>query len=545
MHHHQSLVYGGKQMFHSNRFTRMYIQKPYRLLVLLFFLGYFLLGLAIYDDYGLSWDEPSVRFRGMLNYQYAFEGRQELLQYDPNSRYHGPIFEILLISLEKALRLTELREIYFMRHLVTFFLFYSSVWFFYLLCKERFDSWKIGLLGSLFFIVSPRIFAHSFYNSKDIPFLAVFVISIYTLLKYLEKRTIIRTLLHALSCAILIDIRILGLLVPSFTFFLVIGRILSENSARSRIKQELLFFVVYMIFCLNLSILFFPILWENPVHHLIQSFVTMKQYNWVGTVLYFGKHLAGTELPWHYLPVWIGITTPLLYIAGFFIGIVFLMLEILRRPLQVFQERKRQYDCLMILWCLLPILLIIGLKSVVYDAWRHVFFIYPAFLIISLHGLIVVKNAVEARIPEGFRNHFTALVLLFVFLNLAAPIHFMIRYHPYQNLYFNVLAGRDMQTIKQNFDLDYWGLSYREALEYIVRTEPGKSIKIYDSNMVGEHRLHILEERDRKRITIVNTPDEAEYFISNYRWHKEDYPYENEVFSVEIRGVKIMVVYKL
>jgi hypothetical protein len=198
-----------------------------------------------------------------------------------------------------------------------------------------------------------------------------------------------------------------------------------------------------------------------------------------------------------------------------------------------------------ILWCFLPVLLVIGLKSVVYDAWRHVFFIYPAFLTISLHGLIVVKNAIKARIPEGFRNSFTALALLFVFLNLAAPLYFMIRYHPYQNLYFNALAGRDMQAIKQNFDLDYWGLSYREALEYIVRTEPGKSIKVYDSNMVGEHRLHILEERDRKRITIVNTPDEAEYFISNYRWHKEDYPYENEVYSVEIRGVKIMVVYKL
>jgi hypothetical protein len=300
-----------------------------------------------------------------------------------------------------------------------------------------------------------------------------------------------------------------------------------------------------MIFFLNLSILFFPILWENPMYHLIRSFVTMKQYNWLGTVLYFGKNLAGTELPWHYIPVWIGITTPLLYIAGFFIGIVALMVETIKHPLQVFRERKRQYDGLVILWCLLPILLVIGLKSVVYDAWRHMFFIYPAFLIISLHGLIVVKNVIRTKIPESFRKPLSVLALLFVFLNLAAPFYFMIRYHPYQNLYFNALAGRDMHTIKQNFDLDYWGLSYREALEYIVRTEPGESIKIYDSTMLGEYRLHILEEQDRERITLVNTPDEAEYFISNYRWHKEEYSYKHEVYSVEIRGVKIMVVYKL
>jgi len=43
----------------------------------------------------------------------------------------------------------------------------------------------------------------------------------------------------------------------------------------------------------------------------------------------------------------------------------------------------------------------------------------------------------------------------------------------------------------------------------------------------------------------VKNPEEAKYFISNYRWHKEEYPYEDEFFSIRIRGTRIIVVYRL
>ena len=56
---------------------------------------------------------------------------------------------------------------------------------------------------------------------------------------------------------------------------------------------------------------------------------------------------------------------------------------------------------------------------------------------------------------------------------------------------------------------------------------------------------NILFSKDRDRIVYVDNPEDAEYFISNYRWHKEEYTYENEVFSIDIDGAKIIVVYKL
>ena len=38
---------------------------------------------------------------------------------------------------------------------------------------------------------------------------------------------------------------------------------------------------------------------------------------------------------------------------------------------------------------------------------------------------------------------------------------------------------------------------------------------------------------------------DANYFVSVFRWHPEDYLYKDEVYSVNVRGMKIMVVYRL
>jgi len=71
--------------------------------------------------------------------------------------------------------------------------------------------------------VSPRIFADAFFNSKDIPFLAVFIINIHTMMRLFDRPTWSRALCHALVSGILIAIRVLGLLIPCLTVFWMCG----------------------------------------------------------------------------------------------------------------------------------------------------------------------------------------------------------------------------------------------------------------------------------------------------------------------------------
>ena len=95
----------------------------------------------------------------------------------------------------------------------------------FLIINITFNNWKISLLGCLFINLSPRIFAHSFYNSKDIILLCFFIISTYTLIKLLKNKTTKFAILHALSSAALINIRLVGLYIPIITlmcFFIYI-----------------------------------------------------------------------------------------------------------------------------------------------------------------------------------------------------------------------------------------------------------------------------------------------------------------------------------
>lgn len=125
-------------------------------------------GLAVYDDYGISVDEIRNRDTGLVSFAYILYGDRALFKFP--DRDYGVAFHLLLVIIEKALGLKDFRDIFLMRHLITFLTFFSSVIIFYFLCKKIFSNWKYGLTGCLFLVLSPRIFAESFYNSKDLVF---------------------------------------------------------------------------------------------------------------------------------------------------------------------------------------------------------------------------------------------------------------------------------------------------------------------------------------------------------------------------------------
>ena len=54
------------------------------------------------------------------------------------------------------------------------------------------------------------------------------------------------------------------------------------------------------------------------------------------------------------------------------------------------------------------------------------------------------------------------LLLIIIFLNNFTNL---IKLHPYQNIHFNYFLER---IAKKNFDVDYWGLSNKNALEKLV-----------------------------------------------------------------------------
>ena len=149
----------------------------------LFFIVLFFFQLFIVNDYGFSHDEELSRLNGLVSYNYILEkfnfntiylhsDTPKLENYI--DRTYGVIFELLLVIIEKTSNLDNSKLIYLTRHYLTSFTFFIGCIFFYLTLRKFFSK-KISLLGTLIFLSHPRIFAHSFYNSKDIVFLVFFV----------------------------------------------------------------------------------------------------------------------------------------------------------------------------------------------------------------------------------------------------------------------------------------------------------------------------------------------------------------------------------
>jgi hypothetical protein len=437
---------------------------------------------------------------------------------------------------------TEMRTIIFVRHYAVWVLFYLSVLCFYFLARRLFEHRGLALLACLFLIIQPRIFAHSFYDSVDISFLSGYIFSLFTLVRYLDRRTIGSIGLHAVTCALLIDVRSMGGVIPAITIVLMgLDFVLPKDRAVS-LRHRLLEIGAFLSILIGTVVIFWPFLWNDPFARVMEVLRITARINWAGSVLYLGQIFGAGDQPWHYIPFWILITTPIAISAFFVVGLLDRLWAMVRNPATFYRERAAE---LAIAAAFLgPLLLVILLKAVVYDSWRHLFFIYPAFALIAVMGVRKTLLAIDAFLKGRAATVAKGLIAAAVTANFMAVGWFMVKNHPYQNVYFNRLAGKDMQEIKGRFELDYWGLSFREALEYVMAHDPDPQVKIFTGEyFLLPHTRQMLPPADERRIQAVGF-DQAEYVITIYRLMREGYPDLTEYFSVKVGGASLVTVYR-
>jgi len=506
-----------------------------RVIVTISILFLLVLGIFLHDDFGIHWDSEQQQRMGRLNTSYILDRNESFYTY--NNRYHGPLFEILLFIITKDM---PEQKIYFTRHLVTYLFFLLGVVAFYFLNQRIIKKWPLALLCCAMLVISPRIFGDAFYNSKDIPFLVAFIFSILTLHLLLEKKNIVCIIIHCLSSAILIALRTPGVIIMGFTLGLLSLEliILRKPNWKSMIFQGGLYIILTCLF----TYLFWPILWHDPFTEIQNAFQTMSHFPWRGgVVLYRGNFIESTELPWHYIPVWMVSTIPLGYLSFAFIGFIDNLRTFFQFKSNLYFQSVRDF-LLIIAWLLIPIMSVILLKSVVYDAWRHLFFIYPAVIIFAVMGLKTLLNTRWGKISPTISLGFVGLLML---ISIAEPLIFMVRNHPLEMVYFNQLVNKRNLRIRQYFEMEYWGLSYRQGLEYVLAANPGEQIRIKVANSPGILNAKLLSQTDRDRLVYVSKPEEADYFLTNYRYHPEDYDYPDEVFNIIIGDEKVFSVFQM
>jgi hypothetical protein len=119
----------------------------------------------------------------------------------------------------------------------------------------------------------------------------------------------------------------------------------------------------------------------------------------------------------------------------------------------------------------------------------------------------------------------------------------MVRYHPNEQAYFNVLAGTKMSDIEKSYTVDPWGLSLKQGLDFIVHTDGSQKIRV-SLYAATEYAWDILPKSDSDRLFF--TDKSPEYII----WHVHISPFgENppgkKVFSVKVGDADILAVFKV
>lgn len=503
------------QHFHSARSN----PQPF---IIGFFIALFCIGALAFPAYGVSWDEPNQFRVSEKAYQYVFHG--EPWPTIVGERFYGTVFELPAAVVGHLLELNDGRSILLLRHFLTFVYFFIGTIFFYLLCKRLFSSTWMGLLGAVVLVLSPRIFADAFYNSKDLPNLSVFIIAMYTLVRFSDEENSKWMAIHAFASALAIGIRLTSFLVPAFTgFFLLLHVLHGIKSGRSEFGKRAGFFVCYLVLTILFTIGVWPFLWEQPVAHLQEAFTFMSTLG-ISTY-YMGETIH--KLPWHYLFVWVGVTTPLLYIGLFFCGLAAILTAAVKRPVDWFLTRIDHL--LPLMWLLLPIISVHLTGAGIFDGWRHLYFVYPAVVIIALLGLQWLHHFIK---KEMVLTSILAVHSLWI-------AGWMVANHPIQNAYFSIPAP----WVQHNFELDYWGLSFRPAFEYVLAHDTSPVLKIWASSSPAYSTVAIMPADQQARIQFVDEKD-ATYLLNNYRLfgYKQDYPHP-EIHSIMVGGVKVLGIY--
>ena len=455
--------------------------------------AFLLTGLAVLDDYGVAFNEVPERFRGGLTIDYVL-GRDAALS-DFQDRAYGVAFELPLALAERAFGIEDSRGVYLTRHLLTHLFHLAGGLFAYLLARRLFGSAALALAALLLFLVHPRIYADSFFNSKDAPFASMFMAALFLTHRAFARNTLWAFALLGAAVGLLTNIRIMGaMLVPAVLAMRGFDVVFAANvGERKRILVSAGAFAAAAALALYAA---WPYLWADPIGRFAESFAYMARHPYDPVRLFRGGEFIAQNLPADYILTWFSITTPPFALALGGVGAAALLLRGASRPRRALADGRLRFGLLLIGCFALPVATVILLDSSVYG-WRHMLFLYAPFSLLAVFGLRALLSAfAQARLR--------AAVYAAAGAGFAAAIASMALLHPLQHASFNFLVDRTTpERLKTQYSMHLDGVWGYAGLETLLRLRPSGTAALQHHSGVALDR-EALPKADRERTLIVN-----------------------------------------
>ena len=488
-----------------------------RLPLILFLTLYVLIVLFTYKDYGIGFDEHDVYLQGKWFYT-KVRGNDAILQRDfviksKNSNKNLLFYDSSYATILYMINGKESYEIYHLINLLFASLLFIAI---YELLLKEFKRPLLALTGAIFLFLMPFLMGQVAFNPKDVPFAILYFISLtLTYLLYKCKcNELIEVLLLGLSFGLTASLRAVGytLYVIYFLFRLFVPKF----SERSLYDLFLKTFTIFL-FGFLIQMISIPYVGADPFNHFLEILKISKQFPWKGTVLVLGRKFVADNVPWYYLPVWIGVTTPLFI----------LFLSILSFKISF---RKNRAHLLFVLTLVVNLFVFYLVHPTVYDGYRHMLFLAPILVFLASEGFSILLRA---------KSRLKSLILLLILVNMVVVVYHCVKLHPYEYAYFNELVGGTRGAYK-NFEIDWWGTSVKEATLWLNKHIRKKSkVAVYGPAFT-------LEYFKKDNLILVDHRDNPQYIVAWERFdeHKK-FKNKKEIYTVKREGVPLVHVYKV
>lgn len=408
-------------------------------------------------DFGVTWDEKPRHHYGELVWEFMRGLRPRTSTYvEDGGHLYGGLFDTICAAVERYLPFNR----YVIRHGINAIFGWVGVLYVGRLAARLFGQWA-GVLGLILIAASPRYFADSMNNPKDLPFAAATVAALYycsTLSPkwpYVSRSTAIKIVV-ALAAAL--NIRAAALLYLGYFGLLILAFVIAERQFDPRrLFDTFLRVVAITAGVLVLGTVFWPWAMASPFIRPIQALISFANAPFGADVLFNGRPVPSNDLPWYYVPVWLLISTPPVVLVGLILSALFTKREWL----------PALYALAVIAF--MPIALVIIQHSTLYDGVRHLLFIYPVLVVLAAAGWLGVLSRRDPLVRQ------IAAVLLVI--GLIDVLTFDVRAHPNQSAYFNELVGGPKGAFGK-YDMDYWGNCVLQAVAWSAKTAQVSGVPI-------------------------------------------------------------------
>jgi len=172
---------------------------------------------------------------------------------------------------------------------------------------------------------------------------------------------------------------------------------------------------------------------------------------------------------------------------------------------------------------------VILFNSTLYGGWRHLYFIFPSIIYLSIYGIDFLLNT-KIKFIKSF-------LFGLVFLCLINNIKNIIKLHPFQNVYFNIIAEKRANKL---FEIDSWGLANSKAIEFILKdSDDEKEINVRTASFTPlEYSVNIINNERINKLNLDGTVDLGQkYIFTNYIYERDPRFTKKYIISNEYKKI--------